>query len=81
MHKVVQMGAMTLAQAQALYDAWYAASLAVAQGQSYSIGGRSLTRVNAEEIRQQLEHWAARVDQLTAGRAGIRVQRMVPRDL
>jgi hypothetical protein len=54
--------------AQAHLDQWIAADLAVAGGQSYSIGGRSLTRVNASEIRQQIDYWESKVNR--AGRLG-----------
>lgn len=55
------MAGLTLAQAQAQLDAWLAASLATATGQSYEISGRRLTRVNAAEITRNIETWNARV--------------------
>ena len=62
--------AMTLATAQTHLDAWTAADLAVSTGQAYSIGGRSLTRASAGEIREQLTYWQRIVDRLTAVAAG-----------
>ena len=53
--------ALTLEQAQTALDAWIAADLAVAKGQSYSMNGRSLTLANAKEIREQIQYWERRV--------------------
>lgn len=43
--------------AQAQLDLWIAASTAVAKGQSYEIGDRKFTRVDASEIRTQIDYW------------------------
>ncbi len=59
------MAGITVTQAEAQLDAWIAASLAVASNQSYSIGGRSLTRADAGEIREQIEFWDAKVRSLS----------------
>ncbi|WP_212635557.1 DUF6148 family protein [Ralstonia insidiosa] len=72
------MAGITLQQAQEQLDAWMAANLAVASGQSYSIGGRSLTRVNAAEIRDQINFWERKVQRLTSGQGGIRVRYGAP---
>jgi hypothetical protein len=53
--------ALTLQQAQTALDAWIAADLAVAKGQSYSMNGRSLTLANTREIREQIQYWERRV--------------------
>lgn len=53
--------ALTLEQAQTALDAWIAADLAVAKGQSYSMNGRSLTLANTREIREQIQYWERRV--------------------
>ena len=53
--------ALTLQQAQTSLDAWIAADLAVAKGQSYSMNGRSLTLANTREIREQIQYWERRV--------------------
>lgn len=52
---------LTLQQAQTALDAWIAADLAVAKGQSYSMNGRSLTLANTREIREQIQYWERRV--------------------
>lgn len=53
--------ALTLMQAQTALDAWIAADLTVAKGQSYSMNGRSLTLANTREIREQIQYWERRV--------------------
>ncbi len=53
--------ALTLSQAQTALDAWIAADLAVAKGQSYTMNGRSLTMANVKEIREQILYWERRV--------------------
>lgn len=74
------MSGMTQTQAQTLLDAWIAADLAVANGQSYTIGGRSLTRANAAEITEKIKFYSGLVAEL--GRGGsMTVRRAIPRDL
>ena len=51
------MAGITLAQAEAQLASWLAASTAVAGGQAYTIGGRSLTRADARSIQQQIDFW------------------------
>ncbi len=53
-------------------DAWLAADLAVAGGQSYTIGGRSLTRANSEEIRQQVQYWRQQLSFAQHREAGVK---------
>lgn len=72
----------TLAQAQEHLASWLAADTACASGQSYTIGSRSLTRANSKEIADRIAYWRGEVDRLQAGRSGgIRVMRVVPRDI
>lgn len=52
------MSVFTVAECQTQLDAWKAASIAVANNQSYSIKDRSLTRANASEIRQMIDYWS-----------------------
>lgn len=56
---------MTQAEAQTHLDAWLAADTALASGKSYSIGDRQLTRVNAQEVRDQIAYWQAQVNRLS----------------
>ena len=58
------MAGITLQQAETQLAAYLAAETAVLSGQSYTIGGRSLTRANLADIRAGIESWNARVVQL-----------------
>ena len=65
------MAGITLAQAEAQLAVWVAANTAVASGQSYSIKDRSLSRVDAGEIREQIDYWdgwVRRLSRRTRGR-------------
>ena len=73
------MAGLDLATAQAHLDQWIAADLAVAGGQAYTIGGRSLTRANAAEIRKNIDYWNRWVQRLSAG-SGMTVRLGVPND-
>ena len=70
------MAGITSAQAETQLAAWLAADTAVASGQAYTIGGRSLTRANAKEIRENITYWDQKVQHLTQG--GIRVRGGTP---
>ena len=65
---------ITLAQAEEKLASWMAADDAVSSGQSYSIGGRSLTRTNAAEIRNNIEYWNRMCTRLSNSYGGIRVR-------
>lgn len=74
--------AMTLAKAQAKLDMWLAAEDAVASGQMYRIGTRTLQRADLPEILKMIRYWQGEVERLAAGRGrGARVMRVIPRDL
>lgn len=73
------MAGITPAQAQAQLTLWIAADAAVATGQSYSIGGRSLSRADAAEIRKNITYWQNLVQSLEKG--GMTVRTVIPRDL
>lgn len=60
------MAGITLAQAEAKLTLWMDANDAVARNQSFSVGGRTLTRANLSEILRQIEFWDAKVKSLTA---------------
>ena len=49
---------VTLAQAQTALSNWLAADVAVSSGQEYSLAGRSFTRVDAEQIRENINYWS-----------------------
>ena len=74
--------ALSLAEAQQLRANYLAALNAIASGQSYTIGSRTLTRANLAEIRKSFAEYDQLVDQLSAGKSGgIPVHRIMPRDL
>lgn len=72
------MAGITLAQAEAKLSTWMAAMDAVATGQEYSIGTRSLKRVDAAEIREQVEYWDGKVKELSRGTTGMRIRGATP---
>lgn len=74
---------MTLSEANEMLQLWIEAEKAVSTGQSYSIGGRSLTRVNMKEIREAQRYWESEIYRLknNVNSRGARVLRAVLRDL
>jgi hypothetical protein len=74
---------MQLDEAKAMLEMWINAEKAVSTGQSYSIGGRSLTRVDMKEIREAQQYWESQIYKLEHGitSRGARVLRVIPRDL
>lgn len=58
--------------AQAKLDLWLAADEAVAKGQRYKIGDREFTRVDAAEIRNQIDYWQSKLE--IANRGGKRLR-------
>lgn len=61
------MAGITQAQAEARLTAYMAAEQAVLSNQSYSIGGRAMTRANLREIRDGITYWEVKVKKLTNG--------------
>jgi hypothetical protein len=59
------MAGITLAQAEAQLTLWIAASAAVASGQEYTIGDRTLRRADAGEVLSQIKFWQSYVVRLT----------------
>lgn len=63
---------------------WVAAEEAIATGQSYKIGSRSLTRADLKAVRDEMEYWASKLaeaeaEEKTGGRN--RLHRFTPRDV
>jgi len=69
-----------LVEAQQMYAEYMAAERTILQGQSYSIGDRTLTRANLSEVQKGRQYWAAQVCALSSGKTGIRMKRVIPRD-
>ena len=64
------MAGITVTQAEAQLALWIAADAALAGGQSYSIAGRQLTRVDAEQVRANIVYWENKVASLSNSRNG-----------
>ena len=72
----------TLEIAKEHLDSWLQADLACSQGKSYKIGSRSLSRADAQEVKERIQFWSNEVERLEAGRKkGIKAYRAVIRDL
>jgi len=71
-----KMAGITLAQAEAKLTTWMAADDAVANGQAYTIDGRTLTRANADEISRKIIFWDKQCKRLSRG--GLRVKGGTP---
>ena len=69
----------TVDQCQAHLDAWLEADLAVSKGQSYTIGKRVLTRVNAIEISRNIKIWEDRLQQAKRSSSCPRTIQIIPR--
>ena len=57
----------TLSEAKTELELWKDAKRAAATGQSYSIGGRQLTRYNLSEINAQIAGFVEIIDTLASG--------------
>lgn len=76
------MAAWTKQEAKEMLLIWIEAEKAVASGQSYKIGTRSLERANLGEIAERIKFWRNELETLENGKGrGARVLRAVPRDL
>lgn len=78
------MAAITLETAKRHLDMWLEAETQVAINQSYTIGGKTFTRANLSEIRNQIKYWSDKVAELqniAKNKGRNRVYRIVPRDL
>jgi hypothetical protein len=74
------MAGITSAQAAAALARWVAADEAVATGQEYSIGGRSLTRADAKEIRENIDYWDDKCKELAESVQGLVISQVSPTD-
>lgn len=76
------MSWIALDEAKEHLKIWLEAEKAVATGQSYKIGTRSLTRANLSDIADRIKYWRNEVARLESGAGGgARVLRAVPRDI
>jgi hypothetical protein len=74
------MAWITIEEARENLAMWLKAEQAVATSQSYTIGGRSLTRANLADIQDRIDYWKNEIEKLESGRKGARVLRAVPMD-
>lgn len=71
------MAGISLETARTQLALWVEADTRVASGQSYTIAGRSLSRVDAGEITNKINFWEAKVRELESAAAGRRRTRYV----
>ena len=74
MHEII-----TRAYAESQLHIWLDAQTAVASGQSYTIGRRTLTRANLKDILAMIDYWEAKLEMMDG--QSPRARRVVPRDL
>jgi hypothetical protein len=75
----VLMVVWTLEFAKEQLAMWLEADKAVASGQSYTIAGRTMNRVNAQWIQDRILFWGREVARLERGTGGgVRIQYVVP---
>ena len=70
------MAGITLTQATAQLAVWMAADTAVAAGQSFDVNGKAYTKVNAREIRENIDFWDGKVQKLSRG--GVIIKGITP---
>lgn len=80
------MAVWTLEEARAKLKMWMDADESLAlTGQAYviDVGGskREITRANAIHVQDRIKFWSTEVARLESGSRGLRVRRVVPRDL
>jgi hypothetical protein len=78
------MAGITLETAKKHLDMWLEAESEVAINQSYTIGGKTFTRANLSEIRNQIQYWSnkvAELENIAKKKGRSRIYRIVPRDL
>lgn len=68
------MSGLTAVIAEARLTEYLAAETKVLSGQSYTIGGRQLTRANLSEIREGIDYWNTKAIELGSSRTGIIVR-------
>ena len=79
------MAVWTLYEAREHLAAWLAADLALATGKEYRINNRTLTRANADEVKERIAYWKNQVAMLqeteNGGKRVRRAYRVIPRDI
>lgn len=75
------MPKMTIEEARAMYQLWHDAEIALATAESYSISGRSLTRVDMPTVLERKKYYGRIVNELETGRRRTKVRSITPFDL
>jgi hypothetical protein len=76
------MPKITLEEARASYKLWREAESAIATGKTYTIGSRSLTRVDMKTVLERIRYWGRVVDDLeNPGRRRTRTRAFTPFDI
>lgn len=76
------MAGWTLEEAQNNLNMWLDAEKAIAGGQSYKIGSRSVSYADLKQVTERINFWRREVSRIESGRKSVNsVRRVVPRDL
>ena len=79
--KISRVKGWTLAEVEEQLELWKACLKAIAAGQSYTIGGRSLTRANLEQVKETIEYFGDLLEGFETGNPSrIRIRQAVPFD-
>jgi hypothetical protein len=74
------MAGITASEAADRLQDYLNAEETVLSGQSYSIGIRSFTRANLKEIREGIDYWDNKVQELSDGNTGFIISQQSPKD-
>lgn len=76
------MPRITLEEALMNYNLWREAERSLATGQSYSIAGRTLNRIDMPTVLERIRYWGRIVDDLeNPGRRRTRTRAITPFDI
>lgn len=81
-YRLSRMQQLRLEEAKEMYRLWIDAEKALTTSQSYTIGTRTLTRVDLAEVREAIKYWLNEIAKLENLKTGAgRAWRVIPRDL
>ena len=75
------MAGITLAEAESKLDEYQTAETKVLASQAYSIGGRSMTRADLGDIREGIEFWDGKCQELDENRTSISIRGITGADV
>lgn len=78
-----QIPTISSAKCREMLEEHITALKTVLKGQSYSIGGRSLSRANMKDIQDGIDYWTGRLEnalelEARGGRRGVVVRAVIP---